>query len=438
MWRRVAVVTLIGLAVLMAGLVVGELAGARVFARLGTLAAETRPPIVVGLLHSLSGPLEPYERPLKDAEVFALEEINASGGVGGRLVKWVEADGRSDPRVFAAQARKLIEKDGATVIFGCWTAECRKAVRPVVEELNSLLVFPGDFEGIERSPHVVYAGMSANQQVVPAVRWMIENQGAKKVFLVMSDEVWSKTAGAIAWDQIRVFGLAPPGEASLPIGSIDVAATVAAIREAKPDLVLNFAIGDTNAALFPALRRAGLAAKTTPVLSFKMSEEDAGRINPDDVDGHLIVSDYFASVDSVENRDFLRRFKLSFGDNRTPTGPSVIAYEAVALWAKAAGELYEAEEALLRLPAVSYDGPDGVVSIDRNLLAAWRPVHIGRAAGPGQFDVIWSNDRPIRPLTYTITRSNRDWDSFLDGLHAGWRGQWSGGGGPASAVPPGG
>ena len=77
-----------------------------------------RSPIVVGILHSQTGPMAVSERSMIDAEVLALEEINKRGGLLGRQVRWVIADGASDWPTFARQAERLIRDDKATVVFG--------------------------------------------------------------------------------------------------------------------------------------------------------------------------------------------------------------------------------------------------------------------------------------------------------------------------------
>ena len=60
-------------------------------------------PILVGILHSETGPMATIEKSMILAEVLALEEINAGGGLLGRQVKWVIADGRSDLPTFALE-----------------------------------------------------------------------------------------------------------------------------------------------------------------------------------------------------------------------------------------------------------------------------------------------------------------------------------------------
>ena len=46
----------------------------------------------------------------------------------------------SEPSKFAEKAQKLLQDDKVATIFGCWTSASRKAVKPVVEGMNGLLV----------------------------------------------------------------------------------------------------------------------------------------------------------------------------------------------------------------------------------------------------------------------------------------------------------
>src|ERR1700729_369690 len=70
--------------------------------------ARVKTPIRVGLLHSLTGSMAISEKSMVDAELMAIAEVNAAGGLLGRQVEPVKADGRSDPRTFAREAERLI------------------------------------------------------------------------------------------------------------------------------------------------------------------------------------------------------------------------------------------------------------------------------------------------------------------------------------------
>jgi urea transport system substrate-binding protein len=168
-----------------------------------------------------------------DAEVLALEEINASGGILGRPLRWVIADGASDPATFARQAERLIRDDGVTVVFGCWTSASRKSVLPIVEAADHLLVYPMAYEGLEQSPNIVYTGAAPNQQITPAVQWCYNTLGARRFFLIGSDYIWPHCVNAIISDQLAGLGAERIGEAYIPFGSTDVEAAVRAIVAAQ-------------------------------------------------------------------------------------------------------------------------------------------------------------------------------------------------------------
>jgi urea transport system substrate-binding protein len=161
------------------------------------LSEGNRPPILLGLLHSKTGPMAISELSMIQAEQLAIDEINARGGVLGRPVKGIEADGKSDPATFALQAERLINDEKVEAIVGCWTSASRKSVLPVVERANHLMIYPMAYEGVEISPNIIYTGPTANQQVLPALRWSYDTLKARKYFLVGSDYVWPHTVNEI-------------------------------------------------------------------------------------------------------------------------------------------------------------------------------------------------------------------------------------------------
>ncbi len=399
------------------------------------LIAEARAPIVVGLIHSETGPLAISERSLLDAEILALEEIKARGGIAGRRVMWVKADGRSDPATFASQALRLIEQDKVDVLVGGWTAECRKAMLEVVEKRESLLIFPANFEGIERSPRAIYAGGSANQVALPAVRWCFDALKARKFFVVGTEEVWSRVASEMAKDGIKAAGGELVGESYLPLVGGDAQALVEAIRAAKPDVVLNALVGDSNVPFYAAFRRAGLTPDKLPVVAFNVAEDELRRFPPGDMTGHYAAWNYFQSLDRQENLEFVHKFKAHYGDEKVISDAMVAAYNGVMIWAQAADEAGTGKPKIVmdRFDRQSLDAPEGIVTIDPDSRIAWRPFCLGKIRADGQFDLAWSINKPIQPVTFVATRSKTQWLSLLAELKGRWGGRgWSK---PLRAVP---
>jgi urea transport system substrate-binding protein len=43
----------------------------------------------------------------------------------------------------------------------------------------------------------------------------------------------------------------------------------------------------------------------------------------------------------------------------------------------------------------------------------------------GQFDIVWTSQKPVRPVPYPISRSKAEWETFLNGLYTRWGNRWS-------------
>lgn len=392
-----------------------------------TFATGARQPIRVGILHSQTGPLAASERAVIDATVLALEQINQEGGLLGRRLTWVIADGASDERVFAREAERLIRQEQVAVLFGCWTSASRKAVKPIVERERSLLFYPVQYEGCELSQNIVYTGAAPNQQIVPAVVWATEELG-KRAFVVGSDYIFPRVAGEIIRRQLTALDGQLVGEAYVPLGSRDVREAAEAIRSLRPDFILNTINGETNLAFFRALQDPSASGPRIPVISFSIGENELTQIdNMAALEGHYAVWNYFQSIPRPANRAFVDAFQRRFGPDRVVSDPMQAAYCGVRLWAQAVVEAGTevAQEVRDSLPNQSLNGPEGVLTIDPATQHLWKTVRVGRIQQNGQFEIVWDSKHPIRPLPYPISQTPAGWDRFIQDLFEGWGGRWS-------------
>ena len=391
-----------------------------------------RRPIVVGILHSQTGPMAASEQAMIDAEVLALEEINRSGGLLGRPVRWVIADGASDWPTFARQAERLIRQEQAVVIFGCLTSASRKAVLPVVEANQHLLIYPMAYEGLEQSPNVFYTGASPNQQIIPAVQWCHETLSARRFFLVGTDYIWPHCVNEIIKDQLTSLGVELVGEAYLPFAATSCDDVARQIVAAKPDIILSSVTGANALPFARAVRVAGLEPATTPLVTFALGENELQAGGAADLAGHYAAWNYFQSLERPENSRFVRAFQQRYGANRTTSDPLVAAYNSVHFWAQAVREAETADVVLVRaaLRHQSLDAPEGIIAIDPETQHTWRPVFIGRIRADGQVDVVWSSRTAVRPMPFPISRSRSDWEQFVSDLARGWGGAWANPGPP--------
>jgi len=371
------------------------------------------PPIRIGVLHSLTGTMAASEKPLVAAVELAIQEINAAGGLLGRPVEIVLADGKSDWDTFAREAERLIVQEKVSALFACWTSACRKAVKPVVERHQHLMFYPVQYEGMEQSPHILYTGAAPNQQIVPGTRWAMQQFG-QRVYLIGSDYIFPRTANRIIRDLVDASGGTVLAEQYLPLGSRDIDALIADLRRHNPAVVLNTLNGDSNAAFFDALVAAGLS--NLPVVSFSVAEPEMLAWGGGRLTRHYAVWNYFQSTSGPANQHFVAAFKRHHGADACTSDPVEASYVGVHLWANTVRDVGRAEpmhingSALLRQ---SFAGPGGIISVDAATRHVWKRVRIGQVKSNGQFSEVYASNHSIRPAPWPAYRNREEWRTLL-------------------------
>lgn len=366
---------------------------------------ESEDTVKVGLLHSLTGSMAISEKSVRDAEVLAIEEINAAGGVNGKQIEYVEEDGASEPSTFATKAEKLVDSEGVSAIFGCWTSSSRKAVKPIVEEYDALLFYPVQYEGMESSSNIVYTGAAPNQQIVPAIDYLIE-QGYKKFFLLGSDYVFPRTANMIINAQVSNAGLEVVGEEYADMEQTDFAAIIAKIEAAKPDVIINTLNGTGNVSFFKQMSEKNYTSKEYMTMSFSIAEEEVATIGSDILQGHLVSWNYYQTTDTEKNTEFVKAYKDKFGESRVTSDPAEAAYDAVYLWKAACekADSFEVDDVIAAIESeeISFDAPEGTVKLNGENHHLVKPVRIGEVGADGLINEIYSTD-PVEPDPYLST-----------------------------------
>jgi urea transport system substrate-binding protein len=360
--------------------------------------------IPVGLLHSQTGTMAISATSLRDIELHAIEQINAAGGLLGYRLYARAPDPRSRPDMFIKRARQLLE-GGAVAVFGCWTSTSRKAVLPVFEEYKKLLFYSVQYEGNESSPYCVYGGSVPNQQVMPAIDWLLSPDGGskKKIFLLGSDYVFPRTANFIAKKYLASKDLRPAGEVYLPLGHQDFSAAIQQILFSGADCVLNTVNGDSNLGLFEALSNAKVDPEKIPVVSTSIAEDELRNLLPEQVRGHYAISSYFQSLDTEANRKWIAGFRQEFGHDRVTGDPMEPDWCLVHLWKAAVEKAGSFETEAVRQvfrDGLEFAGPGGMVRLDPKTQHCTKYFRVGRIRGDRQFDIVHASDAPLEPEPY--------------------------------------
>lgn len=352
--------------------------------------------VAVGVLHSLTGPMSVSERSLVEAAGMAIDEINLAGGILGRRIHAIVKDGASEPEKFANHAREMIQTNHVVSLFGCWTSDSRKAVKSVVEELNALLWYPVQYEGLEESEHIVYTGCCLNQQIEPAVRWLLE-QGKRRCLLVGSDYVFPRVANGLIASMVSAAGGSVVSDFYFPLGGVDFSALAAQLPTLMPDAIFNTLNGESNFAFFRQIHAAGVRSDGLPIMSFSLAEGEQAVIAKEGM-GHHTCWSYFESLDIPENRAFVRRFQQRFGESSRISDPVVAAYSQVFLWKQAVerAQSFDPEAVNKSVVGLRYESPGGLIEIQHNRHVK-KTAYIGRGLKDGQFEVVWRSDAQIEP-----------------------------------------
>ncbi|MDQ0305193.1 urea ABC transporter substrate-binding protein [Ancylobacter polymorphus] len=400
------------------------LVGAAALALAGGGVASAQETIKVGVLHSLSGTMAISETTLKDTVLFMVQEQNAAGGVLGKKLEAVVVDPASNWPLFAEKARELIAKEKVAVVFGCWTSVSRKSVLPVFKELNSILFYPVQYEGEESERNVFYTGAAPNQQAIPAVDYLMENEGVQRWVLAGTDYVYPRTTNKILEAYLKSKGVKSEDIMInyTPFGHSDWQTIVADIKKfgsaGKKTAVVSTINGDANVPFYKELGNQGIKATDIPVVAFSVGEEELAGIDTKPLVGHLAAWNYFQSVDVPENAAFIKKWQaFTKNDKRVTNDPMEATVIGFNMWVKAVEKAgtTDADKVIDALIGVTVPNLSGGFSAMMPNHHITKPVLIGEIKEDGQFDIVEQTPGLIVA---------EEWSPYLEGskdLIADWR-----------------
>jgi urea transport system substrate-binding protein len=389
-------------------------------------AARAQDTIKVGILHSLSGTMAISETTLKDVMLMLIDEQNKKGGLLGKKLEAVVVDPASNWPLFAEKARQLISVDHVAAVFGCWTSVSRKSVLPVFEELDSILFYPVQYEGEESSRNVFYTGAAPNQQAIPAVDYLMSEDGGsvKRWVLAGTDYVYPRTTNKILEAYLKSKGVADEDIMInyTPFGHSDWQNIVAQIKKfgsaGKKTAVVSTINGDANVPFYKELGNQGIKATDIPVVAFSVGEEELAGLDTKPLLGHLAAWNYFESIDTPANKAFIDEWHaFTKKPQRTTNDPMEAHYIGFNMWVKAVEKAGTTQpdkviDAMIGVTVPNLTGGYAAMMPNHHIT---KPVFIGEVQDNGQFNVVWQT-----PGTVVAN----EWSPYLEGsrdLIADWR-----------------
>lgn len=358
-------------------------AGAMAMAH-GAIAAD---PIKIGVPVGLSGANSVVAPSVVQSAELAVEEINAAGGILGRQVVLEVADDGSG----AAGAQKafdsLIFQKKVDALISMETSAARNAGLPIVSRGRVPFIYTSLYEGRSCNRYLYCNAPVPEQMVAPIVDHFMAKNGAKTFFLVGSDYAFGRGMLAFTRQYIEKKGGKVVGDEYAPMDATDWTPIISKIRAANPDaIVMSTAGGAPNVTLTKQYKASGMKA----LIGNLSVDEGTAKSMGKDAEGIFITASYLTTLDSPKAKQFMAAMQKKFGANlKTPNDLSVPQYDAIYLYKQAvekAGST-KADDVVKALSTVSYDGPRGVIQMNKQRHAPLN-MYLGQVQGDGSVKVM--------------------------------------------------
>src|SRR3989475_516355 len=276
--------------------------------------------------------------------------------------------------------------------------------------------------------NVFYTGAAVNQQAVPAVDYLMSKEGGghKKFYLLGSDYVYPRTTNKILRAMLlaKKVPLANIAEEYTPFHHQDYQTIVGKIKKFAAGggaAVISTINGDSNVPFYKEFANQGLRAEDAPIMAFSVAEDELRGMDTSALVGHLAAWNYYQSVDTPQNKQFVANFKayakksnLPGGDKRVTDDPMEAAYFGVYIWKQAAekAKSFEVDTVRKAVYGQEFLGPGGKIKMDEANQHAYKPVLIGEILKDGQFKVVSRSKGLVKAepwSQYTSPAKGCDW-----------------------------
>ncbi len=298
-----------------------------VLAVLPFLAAAFGPPavmagdeIVFGVIEPLSGPFKDVGDRYVNAVKFAIEQINAEGGLLGKKVVGIYEDDALKPAIATRKAKKLILENGAKFIMTGTGSHNTLAMAKVAKKYKVINLSYGteaaSITGSAFTPYTFRCCMNTDQHSAVLVQYMVDKYPQfKKYYILCQDYAFGREAAEgfrKKFEQVKPQGARIVGEVFHPIACKDFAPYISAIMASGAEVVLS---GNWGTDL-------QLLLKHGYALGWKVKLADYFLNDPVHIEavggkpaiGNVAGDFYMITIDTPQNKAFLEKWAAKYKD----------------------------------------------------------------------------------------------------------------------------
>ncbi|TMD22793.1 MAG: hypothetical protein E6I99_09155 [Chloroflexi bacterium] len=341
--------------------------------------------IKMGALIPVTGIFAILAPAMKNNAQMAVDDVNSRGGVNGSKITLLIEDTASDPPTAVQKAKKLINDDKVDVIIGTLSSAERWAVAlSATNPAKAIYINPTYYEGGICNRYFFNVGAIPNQQIDPFIPWLVDNKHVKSFFLGGSDYAWPHGSFAAVKSAVSKAGGQIVGEEYSALGSTDFSGTLRKMQGAKPDVIFPLYAGGDGITFLKQLVGFGLH-KSSVVASTALSELVIGALPVQESTGWIASFEYFMTIDSPANKDFVQRYQAKFGSDAIMDAIGEGMTTCVNLYVNGvqkAGSL-DKEKVVDGMKAAQYADPKGSIKVDGTSQCAYLNDYVAVIAAPG-------------------------------------------------------
>ena len=296
---------------------------------------------------------------------MVVDDINAAGGLLGHPIELFIEDSATDDAAAATAGRRMVEEHQVDVVLGGIYSSTRQAIKaPVVDDGNTLYIYPEQYEGQESHPLIFCTGPVPAQQVTPVFPWLMRHTGARTFYMPSADYIWPHTMNAKVREVVGAEGGSVVGEQYFPMDHMDYDAVVADIMASGADVVFNTIVPPGLTPFLERLHEAGFTKRGGVVVCTYFDENFLNLVPAEQVEGLFGCLDYYRSVADPFSQKLLARYDQRFPGSALFTAGSACSgmYRGLKLWEAAvneAGSLDQADVVAALDHASIPEGPGG-------------------------------------------------------------------------------
>ena len=344
-------------------------------------------PIKVVGIHDASGGLDIYGQPMIACLDFAVEELNAAGGLLGRPIQLINYDPQSNIQLYTQFATQAATKDKAAVVHGGITSASREAIRPILRRFNTLFFYNTQYEGGVCDRNIFCTGSTPAQNVNKLVPYVQKHWG-KNVYIVAADYNYGQITSKWITKYVREGGGQVLAADFFPLDVTNFGPAISKIQAAKPDAVISALVGGAHISFYRQWAAAGLK-KSIPMASTTFGGgNESILLSPEEGDGIVSAFSYFQEVDNPLNKAFLEKFHAKLGAKAPYLGAELAmrTYIGFNLWAEGVrlAKSIDRMEVIKALETgISLDTPAGKTTIDAKTHHTTLDVFVAECANHG-------------------------------------------------------